>query len=132
MDTNGGINIIEDLGKYKWGLTVGKLRKFLEEHPELPDNALVLTERVEDKYYEEHGWGVVLKEGHNYNLVKTHNVRMKEEAQRRKNGEHSKYDIEDPEQNIVELTDNWKDQYHPAWSCLKYPGDDNLYINLHY
>ena len=64
MDTNKKINVINDLkGKYEYYLTIGKLRKFLQEHPELPDYALVLTQRVEDVYYEQHGWGVVLKEG---------------------------------------------------------------------
>ena len=53
MDTKKKVNVIKDLSGYKDYLTVGKLRKFLEENPELPDDALVLTQRVEDKYYEE-------------------------------------------------------------------------------
>lgn len=132
MDTNKKINVIEDLGKYKDYLTVGRLKKFLAEHPELPDEALVLTQRVEDKYYEKSGWGVVLKEGYHYDMSKTANIRMQDEIRRRKNGEHPKYDMEDPSEYIIELTDEMKEQYHPAWSCLKYRGDDNLYIDLHY
>ena len=123
---------IEDLGRYQNYLTVGRLKKFLEQHPELPDDALVLTQRVEDKYYEENGWGVVLKEGDHYNMSKTHNIRMEEEIRRRKNGEHPKYDMEDPSKYIHELSDDLKEQYHPAWSCVKYKGDNNLYIDLHY
>jgi len=129
---NKKVRVIEDLDKYKDYLTVGRLRKFLDQHPEIPDDALVLAQRVEDMYYEKGGWGVVLKEGHYYNMVKTNNVRMQEEIQRRKNGEHPKYEIEDPSKYITELTDGWKEQYHPAWSCLKYRDDDNLYIDLHY
>ena len=64
MDTNKKINVIEDLSRYEDYLTVGRLKKFLENNPDLPDDALVLTQRVEDKYYEENGWGVVLKEGY--------------------------------------------------------------------
>ena len=132
MDTNKKINVIEDLSRYKDCLTVGRLKKFLEQHPELPDDSLVLTQRVEDRYYEKNGWGVVLKEGHHYHMVKTHNIRMEEEIRRRKNGEHPKYDMEDPSKFIEELTDDLKDQYHPAWSCVKYKDDDNLYLDLHY
>ena len=110
MDTNKKINVIEDLSRYKDYLTVGRLKKFLEQHPELPDDALVLTQRVEDRYYEKNGWGVVLKEGHHYHMVKTHNIRMEEEIRRIKNGEHPKYELEDPSQHIQELTDDLKDQ----------------------
>lgn len=133
MDTNKKINVIKDLkGNYEYYLTIGKLRKFLEEHPELPDDSLVLTQRVEDVYYEKHGWGVVLKEGDHYHMVKTHNIRMEEEMRRRKNGEHPKYDLDDPSQHIQELTDDLKDQYHPVFCCMKYKDDDNLYLDLHY
>jgi hypothetical protein len=34
-------------------LTVGVLKKYLEEYP---DDALVVSQRVEDSYYENHGW----------------------------------------------------------------------------
>lgn len=132
MDTNKKINVIEDLSRYGDYLTVGRLKKFLENNPDLPDDALVLTQRVEDVYYEEHGWGVVLKEGYPYHMTKTANIRMEEEIRRRKNGEHPKYDMEDPSALIMELTDDLKEQYHPAWSCLKYKDDNNLYIDLHY
>ena len=129
---NKKVRVIEDPNKYKDYLTVGKLRKFLEQNPELPNDSLVLIQRVEDMYYEKGGWGVVLKEGHYYNMVKTNNVRMQEEIQRRKNGEHPKYEMEDPSKYITELTDEWKEQYHPAWTCLRYRDDNNLYIDLHY
>ena len=69
MDTNKKINVIEDLSRYEDYLTVGRLKKFLENNPDLPDDALVLTQRVEDVYYEENGWGVVLKEGYPYQLT---------------------------------------------------------------
>jgi hypothetical protein len=129
----GKINVIDNLkGNYEYYLTIGKLRKFLEDHPELPDDALVLTQRVEDKYYEQHGWGVVLKEGEQYNMSMTHNNRMEEEIQRRKNGEEPMYYVDDPSKHIHELTDDLKDQYHPAFCCVKYTDDDNLYLDLHY
>ena len=57
---------------------------------------------------------------------------MEEEIRRRKNGEHPKYDLDDPSQHIQELTDDLKDQYHPVFCCMKYKDDDNLYLDLHY
>lgn len=34
-------------------LTVGRLKEYLESYP---DDALVVSQRVEDSYYENHGW----------------------------------------------------------------------------
>jgi hypothetical protein len=132
MDTNKKINVIEDLSRYEDYLTVGRLKKFLENNPDLPDDALVLTQRVEDKYYEENGWGVVLKEGFWYHAFNENNIRMADEILRRENGEEPEYDIEDPSKAITELNDENKEQYHPAFSCLRYNDDNNLYIDLHY
>ena len=80
MDTNKKINVIEDLSRYKDCLTIGRLKKFLEQHPELPDDSLVLTQRVEDRYYENNGWGVVLKEGHHYHMVKLITLEWKKKS----------------------------------------------------
>jgi hypothetical protein len=44
--------------KYKHYLTVGQLKKQLEDYPE---DALVVAERVEDKYYEKYGWTTLKK-----------------------------------------------------------------------
>ena len=52
----------EDLKQYVCYLTVGELKKCLNES-NLKDDALVMIERVEDVYYEKHGWRVYLKEG---------------------------------------------------------------------
>lgn len=50
----------EDLSDYKHYLTVGDLRAFLEFN-DLPDSAHVMIQRVEDMYYEQHGWAVYEK-----------------------------------------------------------------------
>lgn len=148
----------EDLYRYtKNGfLTVGQLKKFIEEN-NLPDNAPVVVQRIEDRYYEGNdisgmggcsdtedgiyppgskaqGWGVYLKEGDAYHNVKTMNVRMKEELTRRKNGEPGKFPrIDDPEKYVQELNDELKDQYHPIWSPVLYRDDkDILFLDLHY
>lgn len=41
-------------------LSVGKLRKFLAEHPELSDDSPVLYQRIEDACFEKHGWKAVM------------------------------------------------------------------------
>ncbi len=132
MQEKKNLNIIEDVSKYRDFMSVGDLRKFLAEHSELPDDAKVLVQRIEDVYYEKHGWGVVLKEGEHYHSAKELNIRMEEEIKRRKNGEHPKYGMEDPAKYIHELDIDLMEQYHPAWCCVKYKDDNNLYIDLHY
>lgn len=44
--------------KYNYHLTVGKLKKCLEDYP---DDALVVAQRVEDIYYEKHSWETLKK-----------------------------------------------------------------------
>lgn len=40
-------------------LTIGDLKKFLQEHPDLPDDTMVLTQRVGDEYFDHMGWKTV-------------------------------------------------------------------------
>jgi hypothetical protein len=90
-------------------LTVKYLKKFLEEHA-LPDDAIVLIQRVEDVYYEKNGWGVYKKDGEWVDYA-------------------NKYS---PDISPEEL-DEFKEQYHPAWCCVFYHDDpDMLFIDLHY
>ena len=93
----------ELINRYQYYLTVSRLKEFLNEH-NLPDNAKVVIQRVQDVYYEKHNWGVYLKEG-----------------------EHT---FKDEEGNIVKES---LEQYHPAWCCVKYKDEDDvLFIDLHY
>lgn len=39
-------------------LTVGRLKEYLESYP---DDTLVVSQRVEDVYYEKHGWETIKK-----------------------------------------------------------------------
>lgn len=89
--------------EYDHFLTVGVLKKFLNKH-NLPESAKVVVQRIEDVYYEKHKWGVYLKEG-----------------------EHTFKD------NDGKVVKNSLEQYHPAWSCVKYNDEDDvLFIDLHY
>lgn len=44
--------------KHKHYLTVGQLKEYLKDYP---DDALVVAQRVEDRYYEKHGWETLKK-----------------------------------------------------------------------
>lgn len=146
----------KDLKKrYKDFMTVGDLKKFIEKY-QVPDDAKVLIQRVEDKYFDgvdisgyaggpdgkpypkgskATGWGVYLKPGYWYGSHKRFNEKMMREIKRRKAGKEPNYPkIKDPKKYIVKLTDEMKNQYHPAWSCVGYKDDikDFLFIDLHY
>lgn len=88
--------------RYRGYMTIGDLKEFLNKH-NLPDNGKILVQRVEDRYYENHNWGVYLKDG-----------------------EHT---FKDEHGNIVKET---LEQYTPAWCCVKYKDEDMLFIDLHY
>lgn len=49
------------LNKYSDYLTIGQLKEHIKEY-NLPDHAKVVIQRVEDIYFEKHGWGVLKKE----------------------------------------------------------------------
>jgi hypothetical protein len=126
--------IIEDLEKYKESgyLTVRRLKKILDK---MPDDGLILIQRVKDIYYDNHGWGVVKKIGENYHTSKSLSVRAK-------SGEFDdteKYpEMTEETRNALKVIsdeelDVLKEQYHPAWCYAIYPDDDkNVYIDLHY
>ena len=44
--------------KHKHYLTVGQLKKYLADYP---NDALIVSQRVEDVYYEKHGWQTLKK-----------------------------------------------------------------------
>jgi len=127
---------LEDLKKYQHNgfSTVGDLLEYIHgkiASGEITRDSLVLSQRVEDKYFEENNWGVVKKEGDHYNWFKEHNKRIDEgffdDEEKFPNikSEHMKKISEE------ELEDS-KDQYHPIWCPVVYKNDNNLYLDLHY
>ena len=134
------------------GLTMGELAEFVYKNPQIPRDAKVLIERVEDVYFEgvgisgmnsvkgilpkgakADGWKVLPVEGENYCNAKDFNDAMLQEMEDRKNGEESQYPkIENPEEYIVELTDKLKEQFFPAWCISKENDDSIVYIFNHY
>jgi len=121
----------------KWHYcTVGDLKKHIEKF-NIPDTAPVVVQRVEDVYYEKHGWSVYLKEGECYHNTVNMNENMREEIARRERGEEPEYSlIDDPSKYIVEDEESLnelKDQYRPVWCAVYYKDDENiLFLDLHY
>jgi hypothetical protein len=132
-------------------LTVGRLKEFIEKN-NVPDDAIVMIERVEDAYYEgfdisgmmgvdgiyppgskAEGWRVYLKEGEMYHNCIEHNRKID-------SGEFldkTEYpDIEEGDDVLkkipVEDLEQFKTQYSPAWSCVDYKEKEFLFIDLHY
>lgn len=105
-------------------LTVGKLKKFIEEN-NIPDDALVLIQRVEDFYFEKNNWKVYLKEGQHTHYFKQFNESIQ-------NNEFENKNLKEFSEQDIELS---KEQYHPAFCCVNYldePDKDFLFIDLHY
>lgn len=121
----------EELVNYPMHLRVGDLKKFLDKHS-LDDNAIVMVQRVEDIYYEKNNWGVYLKKGESYNYCLKHN----RDVESGKYLDKEKYPNIKPENlKIMSEKDmqDAMDQYHPAWSCIRYNDDkEMLFIDLHY
>lgn len=113
-------------------LTVGKLLEFIKEN-NIPEDALVVSQRVEDIYYETHNWGVYLKDGYHSHWMKDMNQKIDEGAFDDKNQfpmvteEMKKKFTED------EITEA-HEQYHPVWCPVLYKDDkdDILFLDLHY
>jgi len=121
----------ELLNEYNDYLTVGDIKNFLLKH-KLPDDAKVVIQRVEDKYYDDHNWGVYLKKGYHTStdIEWNENINGKfldeEKYPKLKNKKLSEYTTEELKETM--------EQYTPAFQCAKYKDDDNdvLFINLHY
>lgn len=54
-------------------LRMKDLRRFVEANKEMSDETPCVIERVEDKYFENNGWDVLLKEGEHYHRAVDYN-----------------------------------------------------------
>ena len=124
----------EDLDKYKevGYLTVKDLREFLKNNPDLSDDNLVMVERVENIYFEEHNWGVYKKDNHI-----SHNAQLfNEKLDRGIYDDMDEYPLmtsEIKEKFSSEEIENLQSEYLPAWGIGRHFDEDNLvFIRLHY
>jgi len=109
----------KDVLNYNIKLTVGQLKKFIEEN-NFSDDSIVLIQRIEDYYYKSGGWGVYLKKGDFTHQLEKTNEKIR-------SGKISAEIISD-EQIKASM-----EEYSPATMCVRYQDDkDILFINLHY
>lgn len=147
----------EELLKYRdvHFLTVGRLKEILEKH-NYPDDAIVVVERVEDRYYEggldisgfrgcpdtpdgiyppgsrSGEWGVYLKGGDSYYYCKKHN----EDIDSGKYLDKEQYPhidekfLEEHPNFLKKHTEEelhlMKTQYHPVWSPVVYKDEKDI------
>lgn len=120
-------NLVEG---YKYYYTVGDLLNFIRDN-NIPMNAKILLQRVEDVYFEKNGWKTINKEGFWFNSSKSFNERI---DSKEFNDKEEYPDLK--EENLVRFSEeeleNSKDKYYPCWSPVKYGDDDNLYLDAHY
>ena len=110
-----------------------KVKELLEhiERNNIPMDAEVFIQRIEDFYVKVAKWEVIRKEGFHYNRLKFLNEKVesgefnnKEKYPLIENPEDFRYSEEELEQA--------KEQYFKSYCPVKYPDDNNLYIDAHY
>ena len=100
--------------KENYYLTVGQIKEFIEKH-NIPDDALVLTQRVEDEYFEG---------GIDISGMRGADSETGIWPEGSRSGEWGVY---------LKESDQGEQQYSPAWCCVKYRDEEDLlFINLHY
>jgi len=115
------------------GMTVGQLKKILEES-DLPDDALVVAERITDYYFNKGGWGVYLRKSIFWHDANKFNDQMEAELRRIKNGEERHYSMEDPSKFITDKDglDLLHDQFHVVEGAYSDKEENLLLIHSHY
>lgn len=135
-------------------LKIKDIKKFLEKNQDLDDEAIVMIERIGDRYFDgiditglmtidgiapqgtkTEGWPVYLIEGETYHSVKKFEEDMIKEVEIIKAGGERQYPrIENPEEKIG--CNNWdelKDQYQVGNCFWRYPDQNDLvFLAIHY
>ena len=118
--------------KKKWDVyaSVGDLLEFIHTN-NIPNDAKILLQRVEDVYFEKNGWETINKEGENYIYCKHHNEDIKSDKYLDKN-KYPNFKQEDFKIFTDKDLEYSKNKYYVCWCPVKYPDDDNLYLDAHY
>ncbi len=125
---------IENPRDYQDHYTVERLLEFIKEN-EIPMDAKILAQRIEDVYFEQHGWATIKKGGYWYNYGIRFNADIesgkyldKEQYPQIIKRYYKKHFKKISEKDLEKS----KEEYHPIWCPVKYKNDDNLYMDLHY
>jgi hypothetical protein len=131
----------EDFLNKRSEFTMKSLRRFVEKNKDMSDDAPILIERVEDRYFEgrelkdgnkSKGWDVLKVEGYHYYSNIQWNEKMEEEIERIKNGEEREYNMEDPSKMIFddEFIEASLEQFYQG-HCIS-TDKEIIYIYSHY
>lgn len=122
----------DDIKKYSHHLTVGRLKEFLDEH-NLPDDAIVMVQRIEDRYFENNNWSVYLKEGEEYHNAIKWNKDIDSKKYHNKNDYPNMKHPEKLKKFSKKELEEMKDQYFHLFCPVYYKDDkDILFLNAHY
>jgi hypothetical protein len=136
-------------------LKIKDIKRFLENNPDLDDEAIVMIERIEDRYFDgvdisgfmtkdgiapegtkANGWPVYLIEGESYHSVIDFENEMIKEIEIIKSGGERQYPrIENPEEMVGKYHDYnlLKDQYQVGNCFWRYPDQkDIVFLAIHY
>lgn len=117
--------------KHEFSCTIGQLKKFIEKH-NLPDDTVIMMQRIEDVYFEKHHWEVIKKKGHWYRQFEEVNKKIDTGYFRDKelfpdlaedSWVHKKYTEDDLENSLCE--------YYTCHSPVFYD-NEFLYLDAHY
>ena len=115
---------------HKRYLTVGDLLKFINDN-NIPMDAAVLYERIEDHYFEKNNWTSIKRKGYWWHYLQQHN----EDIDSGKYLDKEQYPNIKPEHLVKsdeKDMENSKDEFIVADNVTSFPDDRNLYITAHY
>lgn len=99
------------------------LKKFREITKDMPEDSIILIERIHDTYFENHNWSVYLEENE-YSF----NEKESQNSIETLSGESIPQNPKDPK--IIEML---KSEYIPAHFCIRRKSEPKLiYIDFHY
>jgi len=99
------------------------LKKFREITKDMPEDSIILIERIHDTYFENHNWSVYLEENE-YSF----NEKESQNSIETLSGESIPQNPKDPKK--IEML---KSEYIPAHFCIRRKSEPKLiYIDFHY
>ena len=121
------------LAMFSRGFTVGDLLEFIKEH-DIPLDAPIVYQRIEDIYFENNGWRGVMKEGESYHRAKRHNDDVDSEKYKDQvtypnmtPEEYEKFAVKISDEILEQL----KDEYVHVHSPVMFD-KEHLYLTAHY
>lgn len=118
---------------YEHHLTVGRLLEFIKEN-NIPDDAPVMMQRIEDYYFEKGNWETHKKKGESYyNLLKHKEKAFGEYLNKEMYPDMSEEMISYLQNITQEELDSNLYQYYQAWCPVRYRDEPNvLFLDAHY